>query len=205
MRHTFYLGAWLYSSTIDFLLKNPRNRVAEYARHYNLFPLLDMCCGTGAQCRILVDSKNQTFGLDLDLKMLVYASSKSPRIPYICADASRVPIKVTSIKGMILSYSLHEKHPKIRQKIISEARKLLIPDGKIIFLDYDAPWNSKSCLAKLYNSLIERGGGTEHYAYFQNFLRRGGLSGFIKQENINEIERHDIEWACSRIILADFS
>lgn len=203
MRHTFYLGAWLYSSTIDFLLKNLRNRVAECAHRNNLFPLLDMCCGTGAQCRVLSDYQNQIIGLDLDFKMLVYASSRSPQIPYVCADVSSVPLKDISFKGIVLSYALHEKHPDIRHKMISEVRKLLAPGGKVIFLDYDPPWNTKSRLSRTYNSIIERAGGTEHFNHFQYFLRKGGLTGFIKHEKFRLIELHSIEWASSRIILAE--
>lgn len=203
MKRSFYFYGWLYSSSIDFLLKKLRKKVAEYAHRYNLFPLLDLCCGTGAQCRFLSASQNPVFGLDLDFKMMVYAASKSPQIPYMCADASSIPLKALYLKGIVLSYALHEKHPDIRHEIISEALKLLGSSGKIIFLDYDLPWNTKSRLAMAYNSLIEMGAGFKHHKYFQDFLQKGGITSFINHENFKLIEYHDVDWACSRMILAE--
>ena len=204
MRFPFYLYGWLYGSSIDFLLKNIRRNMALYSHRYSLFPLLDMCCGTGAQCRLLAEYHNQIIGLDLDLKMLIYASFKSPRLPFVCSDASSSPFKDMIFKGIIISYALHEKLPEIRQKMISEARKLIMPGGKIIFLDYDPPWNLKSRLARVYISLIERGGGTDHFHRFNDFLGQGGLTGFLGREKFRKIERYDIDWASSRIFLAEF-
>ena len=204
MHHTFYFFGWFYSLTIDPLLRKIRERIYRYAHSQDLYPIIDLCCGTGAQCRVLSASPGLVFGLDLDFKMLFYASSKSPHIPYICADVHSIPLKKNSLKGLVLSFSLHEKPPKLRHKMISEARKFLIPGGKIIFLDYDPPWNFNSRLALLsYITLIERGGGSQHYSYFQNFMADGGLTRFIKQENILIIDQHDVEWASSRIILTE--
>jgi ubiquinone/menaquinone biosynthesis C-methylase UbiE len=135
--------------------------------------------------------------------MLVYASSKSPLIPYVCADVHSIPLKKNSLKGLVLSYSLHEKSPELRRRMISEARKFVIPRGKIIFLDYDSPWNLNSRLALWYITLIEKAGGSEHYACFHDFIESGGLTGFIKQENISTIDQYDVDWASSRIILTE--
>lgn len=203
MQHTFYFFDWLYNLSIDLLLRKIRKRISSYVYSYDLFPIIDLCCGTGAQCRVLSAFRSQIFGLDLDFKMLVYASSKSPRIPYVCADVNSIPLKKNSLKGIILSYSLHEKPPELRHKMILEARKLLFPEGKIIFLDYDPPWNLNSRLAGSYTSLIERGGGSEHYAYFQDFICKGGLTGFVEQENLLVIEHHEVDLASSRIILTE--
>ena len=205
MLNTFYIYGFLYSSSIDFLLKKVRKRISAYALGFDLFPIIDMCCGTGAQCRVLSSYHSHVLGLDLDFKMLAYASSKSSRIPYVCADVHSIPLKHKSIKGMVLSYSLHEKPLSLRHNIVSEARRFLSPGGKIIFLDYDPPWNRKSRLALLYTSLIERGGGSEHYSYFQDFMVKGGLTGFIEQERLLVIEHHDVDWANSRIFFTEFS
>jgi len=204
MQRTFYFNGWIYSLSIDLFLKKIRNIIASYALRYDLFPLIDLCCGTGAQGRVFSVSEGLIFGLDLDFNMLVYASSKSPLRPFVCSDISSIPLKDNSLKGIVLSYSVHEKHPDLRHRMISEARKSLIPAGKIIFLDYDPPWNPKSFLAKSYIFLIERVGGREHYTYFQDFMDKGGLTGFLEQENLVEVERLDVDWASSRIIISEF-
>ncbi len=203
MQHTFYFSGWLYSFSIDLLLRKIRKRISRYVHRHDMFPIIDLCCGTGAQCRVLSTSQNQIFGLDLDFKMLVYASTKTPLIPYVCADVHSIPLKKNSLNGMILSYSLHEKPPELRHEMILEARNFVFPGGKIIFLDYDPPWNLNSRLASSYTFLIERGGGPEHYSYFQDFLDKGGLTGFVEQENISIIDQYDVDWASSRIILTE--
>ena len=121
MQRTFYLFGWFYSLTIDLLLRKIRKKISSYTHVYDLFPIIDLCCGTGAQGRALSSSQNQVFGLDFDFKMLVYASSKSSRIPYVCADVNSIPFKENCLKGMVLSYSLHEKPPELRHKMISES------------------------------------------------------------------------------------
>ena len=39
----------------------------------------------------------------------------------------------------------------------------------------------------------------------QDFLKKGGLTGFLEYENLNIIEHYDVDWASSHIIISEFT
>lgn len=195
---------WVYDHSIESLLKGIRKKVSHYILQHRLFPLLDICCGTGIQLSRSVKKKYSVFGLDLNLELLDYAASRFPHIPFICADASHVPIKGAFFKGIVISYALHEKTPQVRQKMAKEARRLLTPGGKIILIDYESPWSGKSQWGALLTYLIERIAGGDHFRNYQQFLREGGLRGWIIKENIVERERYEVELASSSIVVGQW-
>ena len=204
----FYFSGWIYDRSIEVFLKRTKQRVAGYILQHNIFPVLDICCGTGKQCHLIrIHNQNtiHTIGLDSDLKMMNYASLKYPYISFICADAANIPIKIAYFKGIVISYSLHDKPPELRTKMLDEAKRLLAPDGKIILIDFEQPWNRISQVGRFFTYLIERTAGGEHFRNGEQFLKQGGLQGFIKQNGLVEIERHNIEIGNSSIVVAKFA
>jgi len=179
--------------------------IARYISEYDLSPTLDICCGTGRQGYLIEINKQNIIGLDRDLKMVQYAQSKYPSIPFICADAADIPLKNGYFKGIIISYSLHDKPPELRTKMLSEVKRLLAPEGKMILVDFEQPWNRCSRLAGIFTYLIERMAGREHFRNGRLFLKQGGLRAFIKQNGIVEIERYDIELGNSSMVIAQFA
>jgi ubiquinone/menaquinone biosynthesis C-methylase UbiE len=201
----FYLGGLLYDWALEPQLKNIKTRVAHLISRYDLYPVLDICCGSGVQCfRIANNGRGVAYGLDLDVRMVQYAVSKYPKIPFMCADAENIPIRDSCVRGVILSYALHDKFPDIRKKMLQEIRRVLSPDGKIVFVDFEAPWNKISRMASLYIYGIERLAGKEHFKNGREFLKQGGLYSFIHQNEFEEIERHNVELAHTGIVVAKF-
>ncbi|MGB2764180.1 MAG: class I SAM-dependent methyltransferase [Candidatus Aminicenantaceae bacterium] len=195
----------MYEWLIEPLVKKTKLRVAGYVFQYNLFPVLDICCGTGKQCRFIGLDKQNVTGLDIDLKMINYASSKYPRIPFVCTDAANIPIRDKSFKGIIISYALHDKSQELRIKMLDEAKRLLTPEGKIILVDYEQPWNRRSRIGKFFAYLIERMGSCKHFRNWRQFLKQGGLRAFEEKNGLVEIERHNIELGNSSIVVAKFA
>lgn len=191
----------LYDLFIEIFLNRIKERIARFITQHDLFPALDICCGTGKQCQLVEKNRQGTIGLDLDLKMLKYASSKYPQIPFVCADAAHIPFREESFKAVIISYSLHDKPPEMREKIIKEAQRLLVPEGRMVFLDFENPWNRLSGLGSAFTWLIERTAGGEHYKNNRQFLKDGGLQAIIRTHGLNPIERHDIPLGNSRIVI----
>jgi ubiquinone/menaquinone biosynthesis C-methylase UbiE len=136
--------------------------------------------------------------------MIQYASTKYPRIPFICADAERIPAKNSCVKGIVLSYALHDKYPEIRKKILREIRRILYPEGKVVFIDFECPWNRTSKMASLYIYGIERMAGRVHFRNGRNFLAQGGLRSFLEKNDLEEIERYDVDMAHTGIVVAEF-
>lgn len=201
----FYIWGQIYEWSIEPLLKKTKLRVARYIFQYNLFPALDICCGTGKQCHFIELDKQNVIGLDIDLKMMNYASSKYPHIPFVCADAANIPIRNKSFKGIVISYALHDKSQELRKKMLDEAKRLLTPEGKIILVDYEQPWNRRSRMGEIFVYLIERTGGCEHFRNWRQFLKQGGLRAFEEKNGLVEIERHNIELGNSSIVVAKFA
>ena len=201
----FFIGGLIYDGFLEPPLKNIKKKVAHFVSRYDLYPVLDICCGSGVQCfRIFGNSRGGVYGLDLDRKMVRYAVSKYPHIPFVCADAASVPFKDNSLRGVILSYALHDKPPEKRTEILQEVKRLLNPEGKIVFVDFEPPWSMKSRVAKLYVWGIEKMAGKDHFQNGRQFLLAGGLRAFLRRNGLEEVERHDIESAHTSIVVGRF-
>ena len=199
---TIILRGTLYDIFLEPLLKRTKEWIARFIIQHDLFPALDICCGTGKQCQLVANGQQRIIGLDLDLKMIKHASAKYPQITFVCADAAHIPLRKESLKAIIISYALHEKPRDLQAKILEEAKSLLSPEGRVIFVDFEKPWNRLSRLGRLLTWSIERLAGGEHYRNSSQFLQDGGLQKFIRKNNLRPIERHDIALANSSIVVA---
>lgn len=198
------LRGTLYALFIEPLLKRIKQWIARFIIQNDLFPALDICCGTGRQCHLIAEDRQDIFGLDLDCRMMQYASSKYPRISFVCADAAHLPFQNKSMKAVVISYALHEKPLDLRIKILEEAKRVLSPEGKIILVDFEMPWNRKSRLGSLFISSIERMAGRKHYENSRQFLKAGGLQALIRAKEFHPVEKRAIDLASSSIVVAEF-
>jgi ubiquinone/menaquinone biosynthesis C-methylase UbiE len=199
------VNGWLYDGLLEPLLKKIKKRVADFVFDYSLFPALDICCGTGVQCRMISQKHPEVAGLDIDLDSICYAKSKYPSIPFVCADAAQIPFKNSSFRGVVISYALHDKFPQVRSLLIKEVRRIIVPEGKVVFVDFENPWSRKSKIANLYVYGIERMAGRTHFRNGRQFLEQGGLKAFFERNGLEEIDRHDVESAHTGIVVAQFS
>jgi ubiquinone/menaquinone biosynthesis C-methylase UbiE len=167
-----------------------------------LFPVLDLCCGPGAQIRWLAGQGRVSCGLDINLGMLKYAAGRRADGSFVCADAVQTPFPLASFKGIVVSFALHEKPAEIRPRLLAEAKRLLLPNGRIILVDFEKPWNSVSRLANLYIWLIERLAGRDHFHNGREFLAKGGLRDLLKENGLREVERHDLAAGSCALVLA---
>ncbi|MGB3861070.1 MAG: class I SAM-dependent methyltransferase [Candidatus Aminicenantaceae bacterium] len=182
-------------------MKRIKKKVAFHFQTYNLFPALDICCGTGTQCHILGKKNPNVYGLDIDQRMVGYAAMKYPLRSFICADATKISFRNNSFKGVIISFSLHDKTSETRDEIMKEAQRLLFSGGTVAFIDFENPWNFRSKLGSVFSFMIERAAGGEHFRNNRQFLKQGGLRGFIQRHQLDEIERCNIELGAIAIVL----
>jgi ubiquinone/menaquinone biosynthesis C-methylase UbiE len=175
-----------------------------YVRNNELFPALDLCTGTGAQCRLFdSESGGRIVGLDLDGRILRYAHSKAPSIPFLQSDASLLPIRTGGLRSVIVSYALHDKPPSLRMSMMSEIRRVLAREGRGLFIDFEPPWDMKSRFGRVLTFGIERVVGGEHYRNGQQFLHEeGGLGAFLYSQGWEEQESRVLPWGNSRIVVA---
>ncbi|NOY60542.1 MAG: class I SAM-dependent methyltransferase, partial [Calditrichaeota bacterium] len=192
------LYAAIYDRLLEPSLKSLKRRVTYFAKKYHSSAVLDLCSGTGMQCRMLNKKRITAFGLDMDER---YAHEKAPGIPFICADAGDTPLKSGSISTIIISFALHDKPPALRTTIMLEAKRLLAENGKIIILDFENAWSKKSRWGYRLVYLIERMAGSEHFWNGRLFLKSGGLTGFLREHGLTVIERYASETSCTAIVV----
>lgn len=195
-----------YDAILNTPLRGVRRWIARRASKSGPFPVLDVCCGTGAQARSIAGAKGHAVvGLDLDLKILEYARSRPPRIPYVCADAVSLPFRDRSFKSVVITFALHDKSPEARTKMIEEAVRVLTPSGRIILLDFENPWSPHSRVGNFIVTAIERLAGREHFENGRRFLSKGGLRAFLDEHDLRVLDRREVESGSFSIVVASFS
>jgi ubiquinone/menaquinone biosynthesis C-methylase UbiE len=201
-RDRFYLPGFFYTGVLDVPLRGIRKKVRNLADNENLFPLLDLCCGPGTQAGLLRQPGREAVGVDINVRLLKYAASRRLGVPFICADAARTPFRPGTFRGIVVSFALHEKEADFRPRLLAEAKALLSPDGRIILVDFEQPWDRTSRLAYLYVSAIERLAGRRHFRNGRDFFKRGGLRGLLRENGLREVERQDIAAGTCAVVLA---
>jgi len=188
----FYLPGLLYTQVLEVPLRGIRNTVRDLVKEKDLFPLLDLCCGPGTQAGLLGRPGRVAVGVDINIRLLRYAVSRRLSARFVCADAARLPFPPGTFRGIIVSFALHEKEADFRPRLLAEAKSLLSPDGRIILVDFERPWNGVSRLARLYVSAVERLAGRRHFQNGRDFFGRGGLRALLRDSGLREVGRQDI-------------
>ena len=123
--------------------RNPRELIGEMIQK-DKAKVLDMCCGTFANGYVVACNKPDAMvvGLDRSKPMLRKAKQKVEdkglrNVKLICKDATNTGIKSNTFDYIIIGLVLHECNPELWKAILSEVKRLLKDDGKLIILDWD--------------------------------------------------------------------
>jgi ubiquinone/menaquinone biosynthesis C-methylase UbiE len=202
----WYFPGRFYDLALGGLLWEVRRRVAAAVSEAALYPWLDICCGTGSQLRGLDrgPERGPVFGLDMSLGMVRYAAARAPGRPYICGDAARLPFRAGAFRAVSISFGLHDKSPEVRRSMMTEARRVLGKGGRLVAVDFENPWNPKSRAGALFTRAVERLAGGAHYRNGREFLRRGGLRAFLRENGFIEVSRSDIESGSIGVVVSRF-
>ncbi len=121
---------------------SPRKAVIEAI--YENDKILDFCTGTATNAMGISKaiSKVEIVGVDLSENMLKVASKKIEKsdvknIKLYKMDATKLRFKTESFDKILLSLVLHEMNEEIRSKILSEAKRVLKKDGRIIVTEWE--------------------------------------------------------------------
>lgn len=199
---TNHLYGWFYDIFLGTVLEKTRQYIATHINSSRLFPALDLCCGTGAQCSHI--QKGKIYGTDIDTKVLEYAKSRMPYVPFISADGVGLPFRDNQFQSIIIAYALHEKSTAVQSEMMQEVKRVLKKDGKLIILDYENPIDFQSRLGRILTYFIERNAGKEHFQNGQHFLKQGGLRSFLTKHRIKVIKSLWLKLGSSRLIIGEF-
>jgi demethylmenaquinone methyltransferase/2-methoxy-6-polyprenyl-1,4-benzoquinol methylase len=175
--------AKLYDPLLYFPLKSIRLTVLKELAGCKNKKILDLCCGTGNQLKILSENGfTDLHGLDISEAMLKVAKKNNLPIKIYTEDAAKTSFKDESIDIIIISFAIHEKERKTQENIIKEAYRLIKKKGFILVADYD--FNDKTRkLVKTGIRIIEWIAGKEHYTNFRSYIKNNGLSSLITHDD----------------------
>jgi len=181
-----------YSNVIDPLLKDLRVFIVKFVEVKAEDRVLDVCCATGDQVFHYARAGAIATGIDSNPRMIEIAVKKQERyrldnVYFQVADAAKLPFEDSVFDIASISLGLHEVERKVRDKIISEMKRVVKKSGHLIFIDFHFPL-PKTYIAYLIKG-IEYFAGKRHYKNFRDYLQQGGLPALLKKNNLKKAKR----------------
>ncbi len=185
----YQFSARFYDPLLSPLIRPIRQRIVTIAKRRKYRKILDVCCGTGEQLKMLESAGFAGLGIDLSEAMLAVAKKGNPSADCQSQDATQIAFDAGSFDLVTTTFALHEKARASAEKIVSEMVRLVRDGGDMIIVDYEigpeTSWGSKAAIF-----LIERFAGGEHYRNFRDYLRYGGLYALLEGLPLEERRRY---------------
>ncbi len=188
MKSNYNLMAKIYDPIFYLALKSIRIAVMNELLKYKEKIILDLCCGTGNQFKLL--SKHgfrNLYCLDISDSMLEIAKRSDSSIKIYNEDATKTSFDDASFDVVIISFAIHEKDRNTQQALINEAYRIINKDGLMLVVDYVFD-NKTTKFSRILISTIEKIAGGEHYRNFKNYIQNKGLSNLIKKDKFKLIK-----------------
>ena len=188
MKSNYNLMAKIYDPILYLPLKQIRIKVMNELLKYKEKVILDLCCGTGNQIKLL--SKHgfrNLYCLDISDSMLEIAKRSNSSIKIYNEDAIKTSFDNASFDVVIISFAIHEKDRNTQQALIDEAYRIIKKDGFMLVVDYVFD-NKTTKFGRIVISMIERIAGREHYINFKSYIQNDGLLSLIEKDKFKLIK-----------------
>ena len=179
-----YSIAPLYDLFLFPFVRSLRVKILNHCIERRYASILDVCCGTGNQLKMLKRHGLNVTGVDLSNEMLQV--SQRGRFAPDCRfeDASRMSFADSSFEMAMTTFALHEKEDPTARAIIREMVRVVQPGGKILLIDFHFTEHS-SWFSRTVIRLIEWQAGGEHYRNFRSFIVKGGIRPLFEELPLN--------------------
>lgn len=182
MKKDYDLAAIIYDPLLFLALNPVRKAVAKGLLGYKDKKILDLCCGTGNQLKILAKNGfTDLHCLDLSDSMLNIARKSACKMKIYNEDATETNFDDKSFDLIIISFAIHEKDKITQKNLMNETYRLLKKDGAVLIVDFVFD-DQTSFFSKMIIRAVERMAGREHYNNFKNYIHENGLQGIIRDE-----------------------
>jgi len=175
--------ARFYDFFFDRILRPIRRKNIEIAKAYKKNRIIDLGCGTGSQCLMLLKQVLSVTGLDNSEKMLAVARKKIQRDDiFFLGDITSNKFSDNQFDCVFITLVLHPNDQPTIQKIIQEAKRIIDDDGIIVITDYDKKLHLKGRAVGLFIQTIESCANQSHRTNYFSFMDQGGLEAILKKE-----------------------
>ena len=182
MKSNYSFTAKIYDPIFYLPLKSIRIAVMNELLKYKEKVILDLCCGTGNQIKLLSKHGFRNLHcLDISDSMLEIAKRSNSSIKIYNEDAIKTGFNNASFDVVIISFAIHEKDRNTQQALVDEAYRIMKKDGFILVVDYVFD-NKTTKFGRIVISMIERIAGGEHYINFKNYIQNDGLLSLIEKD-----------------------
>jgi len=176
-----------YSTVIDPLLQDVRILIPKFTDMKEGTRGLDICCGTGDQVFYYAKQGITATGIDSSLAMIDTAKRKKERmgidnIFFHVGDARELPFEDNYFDFASTTLGMHEITAQERDKAISEMKRVVKPQGFLVFVDFRVPL-PKNMLTFLIRG-IEHLASKAQYENFQSYIDEGGILVLLKRNGL---------------------
>ena len=194
MKDAYRNIAWVYDRLFENMNKGLRLAGIRMLRPSKGMNILDVGCGTGSHLELYQRYGCNLYGIDLSPSMLEAARARlgdSARLEL--GDATSMPYEDHKFDLIISMLSLHEMAQQTRPGVLSEMKRVLKDDGRILLIDFHpGPYQPlQGWISKVIIFFSELAAGREHYRNYRQFIASKGLSTLAAQSSL-EVEKQSI-------------
>jgi ubiquinone/menaquinone biosynthesis C-methylase UbiE len=161
---------------------------------FRLFPpprggsVLDVGCGTGVHLEMYRKYDCQLFGIDTSASMLQQARARLGEGADLReANAAHMPFEGGKFDLVIAMLVLHEMEDTLRTQVLSEMKRVVKTDGRILLIDFHAgkprPW--RGWWSKFVILCSEVAAGRRHFRNYRHFIAIGGIPALIERSRLD--------------------
>ncbi len=194
MKDPYQAYAGMYDRLFDSMNKGLKLVGVRMFRPSRGMSILDVGCGTGSHLELYQRYKCDLYGIDLSPSMLAIARERLGDTAQLdLGDASDMPYEDGRFDLVISMLSLHEMSPGTRSGVLSEIKRVLKPNGRILLIDFHpGPYQPlQGWISKTIILFSELAAGREHFRNYRQFMRTKGLSTLLREQNMG-IEKQSI-------------
>ncbi|MEA2090995.1 MAG: class I SAM-dependent methyltransferase [Campylobacterota bacterium] len=181
-------SAKFYDKLLFPFIRPIRNKIIAIIKDYRYASILDVCCGTGDQLKLLKKHGFNGEGIDISDAMLSVAGNGIYKAECRHQDATQMHYRDAKFDLVMTAFSLHEKSYTSARKIIEEMFRVTAKNGYILIVDYELS-KKTSIVSKALIYFIEWIAGNEHYKNFKSYNQKGGLPELLSGITLREVQR----------------
>ena len=190
MKEDYKSSANFYDPLLYVFIQPLRKAVLNELLEYKDKAILDLCCGTGNQLKLLAKHGfSNLHCLDLSEDMLRVAKKGDYPLKIYHQDATETGLDDAAFDVVMLSFAVHEKDRETQERMLDEAHRLLKKDGIILVVDFIFDDKTQN-LGRWGIRSIEKMAGGEHYANFKKYIQNNGLASLMKEDKFKFVKSH---------------